>query len=109
MNAMEEPNNTEITGKDNPGFSTSDDPEINLRKRSIQSEVQELNSVSEEKVIQTKPKKEKDKYLWRDLVAYWFLGLTNNYGYVVMLTAAHDIIKEITGASDHIRTIHSVV
>lgn len=41
----------------------------------------------------------KDKYLWRDLVAYWFLGLTNNYGYVVMLTAAHDILKEITGVN----------
>ncbi|XP_039966120.1 battenin-like [Bactrocera tryoni] len=35
----------------------------------------------------------KDKGLWRDLVAYWLLGLCNNYGYVVMLTAAHDIIS----------------
>uniref|UniRef100_A0A182QYB2 Battenin n=1 Tax=Anopheles farauti TaxID=69004 RepID=A0A182QYB2_9DIPT len=37
----------------------------------------------------------KDKGLWRDLVAYWILGLCNNYGYVVMLTAAHDILKEL--------------
>lgn len=36
--------------------------------------------------------KEKDGQLWRDLTAYWFLGLCNNYGYVVMLSAAHDII-----------------
>lgn len=35
----------------------------------------------------------KDKGLWRDLVAYWILGLCNNYGYVVMLSAAHDILK----------------
>lgn len=30
----------------------------------------------------------------RSLIAYWVLGLCNNYGYVVMLTAAADIIGE---------------
>lgn len=40
---------------------------------------------------------ERDRGLWRDLTAYWMLGLCNNYGYVVMLTAAHDIIKELEG------------
>lgn len=34
---------------------------------------------------------------WRNLVAYWILGLCNNYGYVVMLTAANDIIAEQEG------------
>lgn len=34
---------------------------------------------------------------WRNLVAYWILGLCNNYGYVVMLTAANDILAEQTG------------
>lgn len=34
----------------------------------------------------------KDTGRWRDLTAYWILGLCNNYGYVVMLSAAHDII-----------------
>lgn len=34
----------------------------------------------------------RDKQIWRDYVAYWMLGLCNNYGYVVMLSAAHDII-----------------
>lgn len=43
----------------------------------------------------------KDKGLWRDLVAYWILGLCNNYGYVVMLTAAHDILKELEGEDEH--------
>ncbi|XP_055904115.1 battenin-like isoform X2 [Eupeodes corollae] len=33
-----------------------------------------------------------DKQLWRDLVGFWILGLCNNFGYVVMLSAAHDII-----------------
>jgi len=37
----------------------------------------------------------KDVGLWRDLSAYWILGLCNNYGYVVMLTAAHAIIKDL--------------
>lgn len=41
---------------------------------------------------QTGNKKLKDKGLWRDLTAYWILGLCNNYGYVVMLSAAYDII-----------------
>ncbi|XP_055687173.1 battenin [Lutzomyia longipalpis] len=40
------------------------------------------------------PLKPKDRQLWRDLVAYWILGLCNNYGYVVMLSAAHDILAE---------------
>ena len=29
---------------------------------------------------------------WRNLTAFWILGLCNNFGYVVMLTAAHDIL-----------------
>ncbi|XP_063695706.1 battenin-like isoform X2 [Culicoides brevitarsis] len=36
------------------------------------------------------------KGLWRDLSAYWILGLCNNFGYVVMLTAAHDIIHDLS-------------
>lgn len=38
----------------------------------------------------------KDAGRWRDLTAYWILGLCNNYGYVVMLSAAHDIIARFT-------------
>lgn len=30
---------------------------------------------------------------WKDLIAFWIFGLCNNYGYVVMLTAAEDIIN----------------
>lgn len=48
----------------------------------------------------------RDKGVWRDLVAFWFLGLSNNYGYVVMLSAAHDIIQhfgqhEVSTYIDH--------
>ncbi|XP_057318600.1 battenin [Microplitis mediator] len=31
---------------------------------------------------------------WRNFLAFWLIGLCNNYGYVVMLSAAHDILKE---------------
>lgn len=40
----------------------------------------------------------RDKEVWRDLAAYWILGMCNNYGYVVMLSAAHDIIERF---ADH--------
>lgn len=36
---------------------------------------------------------------WRNLAAFWILGLCNNYGYVVMLSAAHDILKQKFGAA----------
>ncbi|XP_011142797.1 battenin [Harpegnathos saltator] len=37
------------------------------------------------------------KTRWRNLVAFWILGLCNNYGYVVMLSAAHDILNSKFG------------
>ncbi|KAL8558202.1 hypothetical protein ACOMHN_036291 [Nucella lapillus] len=36
----------------------------------------------------------------RNLSAFWILGLTNNFAYVVMLTAAHDILNEEEGSSE---------
>lgn len=30
---------------------------------------------------------------WRNWSAFWILGLCNNFAYVVMLSAAHDILK----------------
>ncbi|RZF46105.1 hypothetical protein LSTR_LSTR012965 [Laodelphax striatellus] len=35
-----------------------------------------------------------DRPTWPYLIGFWILGLCNNYGYVVMLSAAHDIIKQ---------------
>lgn len=51
-------------------------------------------------VQNTPPNQVRDPQLWRDLTAYWLLGLTNNYGYVVMLSAAHDIIKQFETEDD---------
>lgn len=33
---------------------------------------------------------------WRNLIAFWFLGLCNNFAYVIMLSAANDILEEQT-------------
>ncbi|XP_051844702.1 battenin isoform X2 [Antechinus flavipes] len=33
---------------------------------------------------------------WRNLLSFWLLGLCNNFSYVVMLSAAHDILKHQT-------------
>lgn len=44
----------------------------------------------------------KDPGRWRDLVAYWILGMCNNFGYVVMLSAAHDIIGRIKSSHDDV-------
>ncbi|KAJ8926899.1 hypothetical protein NQ314_020751 [Rhamnusium bicolor] len=41
----------------------------------------------------------------RALVAYWIIGLCNNYGYVVMLTAASDIIADHAGGNEGINVI----
>lgn len=45
-------------------------------------------------------KKRKKRRFWRALIAYWVLGLANNYGYVVMLSAAHDILRELDGTGE---------
>lgn len=33
---------------------------------------------------------------WRNIVAFWIFGLANNYPYVVMLSAAFDIIHALS-------------
>ena len=34
------------------------------------------------------------KAQWRNLISFWIFGLCNNFAYVVMLSAAHDILAE---------------
>ncbi|XP_969480.1 battenin-like [Tribolium castaneum] len=46
-----------------------------------------LNEAEEELELELPKKKP-----WRALISFWIFGLCNNYGYVVMLTAAADII-----------------
>lgn len=40
------------------------------------------------------------KTRWRNLLAFWILGMCNNYGYVVMLSAAHDILDSRFGSTN---------
>ncbi|XP_055385595.1 battenin-like [Condylostylus longicornis] len=58
-------------------------------------EINDNNNKRDKKSI-----KVKDPELWRDLLAFWILGLCNNYGYKVMLSAAHDIIGKFDEHGD---------
>lgn len=40
-----------------------------------------------------------DDYAWRNILSFWILGLCNNYGFVVMLSAAYDIVKRFDSIS----------
>lgn len=42
--------------------------------------------------------------LWKNAVGFWILGLCNNFSYVVMLSAAHDILKQeqASGNQSHV-------
>ncbi|CAJ0964128.1 unnamed protein product, partial [Mesorhabditis belari] len=42
----------------------------------------------------------KSATIWRNVVAFWIFGLCNNYGYVIMLSAADDIIHKQQGDED---------
>lgn len=46
----------------------------------------EKNNVTMEDVVEVKSK-------MLTLASFWILGLCNNFGYVVMLSSAHDILK----------------
>ncbi|XP_065845212.1 battenin-like isoform X2 [Oscarella lobularis] len=37
---------------------------------------------------------------WRNIVAFWIFGLCNNFGYVIMLSAAHDILTKEIGSGN---------
>lgn len=38
-----------------------------------------------------------DVHKWRNILSFWILGMCNNYGYAVMLSAAFDILKRFSG------------
>ncbi|EDL17393.1 ceroid lipofuscinosis, neuronal 3, juvenile (Batten, Spielmeyer-Vogt disease), isoform CRA_d [Mus musculus] len=40
------------------------------------------------------PRLDSRSVLWKNAVGFWILGLCNNFSYVVMLSAAHDILKQ---------------
>lgn len=46
-----------------------------------------------------KTEKSEDSKLWRDFLAYWILGLTSEFGYVLLICAAHDILHGFDGSN----------
>ncbi|CAH1399143.1 unnamed protein product [Nezara viridula] len=56
-------------------------------------------------MVDEEPKKFGCGALWeaRTIISFWWLGLCNNYGYVVMLSAAHDILSDFD-VEDHVES-----
>ncbi|XP_034567561.1 battenin [Notolabrus celidotus] len=54
--------------------------------------MEQPDSVTEEEVQQ--PDTDGRSSRWRNWSGFWLLGLCNNFAYVVMLSAAHDILKK---------------
>ncbi|KAM4631652.1 battenin isoform 2-T2 [Discoglossus pictus] len=50
------------------------------------------------------PSQTQNRSHWRNLSAFWLLGLCNNFAYVVMLSAAHDILKTETNETTTLNT-----
>lgn len=49
--------------------------------------------------VQLADQQVQDDHNWRNILSFWVLGLCNNYGFVVMLSAAYDIIKRFDSVS----------
>ncbi|XP_027712283.1 battenin isoform X2 [Vombatus ursinus] len=54
---------------------------------------QHSDSEREELLPRNSHEPETQSVHWRNLIGFWLLGLCNNFSYVVMLSAAHDILK----------------
>uniref|UniRef100_A0A8C0M235 CLN3 lysosomal/endosomal transmembrane protein, battenin n=2 Tax=Canis lupus familiaris TaxID=9615 RepID=A0A8C0M235_CANLF len=53
-----------------------------------------LDSEEEETAPEPRPPRSYHKgALWKNVMGFWLLGLCNNFSYVVMLSAAHDILS----------------
>ena len=61
--------------------------------------------------VQTDGRAETKRERWtryRNIAAFWILGLCNNFPYVVMLSAAYDIIKRLDpGSAPHVNGTNS--
>lgn len=54
------------------------------------------------------PKKGKsDTQVWRNVIAYWLLGLTTEFGYVLIISAAHDILQSF-GSNSNVIDLFSI-
>ncbi|RUS69569.1 hypothetical protein EGW08_022670 [Elysia chlorotica] len=58
-----------------------------------------FNSESSEMLNRSSSSENEKKAMRRNFASFWIFGLTNNFAYVVMLSAAHDILDEEEGSS----------
>jgi hypothetical protein len=71
-----------------------DHPEnANKQDQSVAERVGQINNI--DTASSNRNKLNRDRGLWRDLLSYWIFGLCNNYGYVIILTSAYDILKDL--------------
>ncbi|XP_045849134.1 battenin isoform X1 [Meles meles] len=64
-----------------------------------------LDSEGEETAPEPRPPlSDRRGALWRNVMGFWLLGLCNNFSYVVMLSAAHDILshQRASGNQSHV-------
>ncbi|XP_028914618.1 battenin isoform X1 [Ornithorhynchus anatinus] len=61
-----------------------------------------LDSDGEETLPHNRPPPTGDQNThWRNKMGFWILGLCNNFSYVVMLSAAHDILSQQRASRNH--------
>lgn len=73
-------------------------PEILTRAVTALHDRQQINQNSQSNASES-TESFPDPHKWRNILSFWILGLCNNYGFVVMLSAAYDIIKRFNGVS----------
>ncbi|XP_071546716.1 battenin isoform X3 [Panulirus ornatus] len=77
--------------------SDSEEYESTVETTPMQSQI--LSSERSDDVVATPTTR---KGQWQNLLSFWLLGLTNNFAYVVMLSAAHDILSVDFSGNDTI-------
>uniref|UniRef100_A0A8C9KGY9 Battenin n=1 Tax=Panthera tigris altaica TaxID=74533 RepID=A0A8C9KGY9_PANTA len=65
-----------------------------------------LDSEGEETAPEPRPRLlDRQGALWKNAMGFWLLGLCNNFSYVVMLSAAHDILSHQRASGNQSRAV----
>ena len=83
----------------NMSNATEDLPEILSRAVTAIQDRQQINQQNGHNNVSASNESLPDVHKWRNILSFWVLGMCNNYGFVVMLSAAYDIIKRFDGVS----------
>lgn len=60
----------------------------------------EVNSYSESNEVKRRTSGTSDPQLWRDILAFWILGLGSQFGCIVIISAAEDIVQGLNDDPD---------